>query len=60
MKNCSGQLQNDTVSGLNGTQSNQRQTLGLARMLQKPTFTEISSSLNISMIMPYILVLPNW
>lgn len=58
MKNYSGQLQDDTVSGLNGTQSNQRKTPGLARMQQKPTFMDISSSLNISMIAPYILVLP--
>jgi hypothetical protein len=30
MKNCSGQLQDNTVSGLNGAQSNQRKTLGLS------------------------------
>lgn len=52
MKNYSEQLQDDTVSGLNGTQSNQRKTPGLTRMPQKPTFMEISRSLNNSMIMP--------
>lgn len=44
MKNYSGQLQDHTLSGLNGTQSNQRKTPGLAQMLQKLALKEISTS----------------
>lgn len=59
MKNCSGQLQDDTVSGLNGTQSNQRKTLGLRYAKKKPASMAISSSPNIGRIVVPILVLPN-